>query len=132
MKRLFACLLAAGMLAGVFAGCSATGRVDPYGMYGNVSTTRDGRVNGTNDSFHGMNDQTHSGTNGRTGSVESSQTQRGTNDRPHSRTAAPSGSGTDGQIYNGTNTQPYNGTTGRTGTGSSTAPQRGTGMAGGR
>ena len=97
MKRILICLLAVCLLGLVLAGCSATGRVGPNGMYGNVSTTTDGRVNGTNDYYNGysgMDGQTYNGTTGRT--------------------------------YNGTNGQTYNGTTGRTGTSGSTATQRGT------
>lgn len=111
MRRIWICLLAVCLLALVLAGCSATGRVSPNGMYGNVSTTTDGRVNGTNDYYNGysgMDSQTRNDTNGRTYS------------------------GTNGQTYNGTNGRTYNGTTGRTGTSGSTATQRGTGMAGGR
>ena len=103
MKRILICLLAVCLLGLVLAGCSATGRVGPNGMYGNVSTTTDGRVNGTNDYYNG-----YSGRDGQTYN------------------------GTTGRTYNGTNGQTYNGTTGRTGTSGSTATQRGTGMAGGR
>ena len=103
MRRIWICLLAVCLLALVLAGCSATGRVGPNGMYGNVSTTTDGRVNGTNDYYNG-----YSGRDGQTYN------------------------GTTGRTYNGTNGQTYNRTTGRTGTSGSTATQRGTGMAGGR
>ena len=104
-------MLAVCLLALVLAGCSATGRVGPNGMYGNVSTTTDGRVNGTNDYYNGysgMDGQTYNGTNGQTYN------------------------GTTGRTYNGTNGQTYSGTTGHIGTSGSTATQRGTGMAGGR
>ena len=120
MRRIWICLLAVCLLALVLAGCSATGRVGPNGMYGNVSTTTDGRVNGTNDYYNGysgMDGQTYNDTNGRTYS--------GTNDRTYN-------DGTNGQTYHSTNGQTYRGTTGRTGTSGSTATQRGTGMAGGR
>ena len=103
MKRILICLLAVCLLGLVLAGCSATGRVGPNGMYGNVSTTTDGRVNGTNDYYNG-----YSGRDG--------QTYTNTN----------------GQTYHSTNGQTYSGTTGHIGTSGSTATQRGTGMAGGR
>ena len=111
MRRIWICLLAVCLLALVLTGCSATGRVGPNGMYGNVSTTTDGRVNGTNDYYNG-----YSGRDG--------QTYNGTNGQTYN--------GTTGRTYNGTNGQTYNRTTGRTGTSGSTATQRGTGMAGGR
>ena len=69
MKRILICLLAVCLLGLVLAGCSATGRVSPNGMYGNVSTTTDGRVNGTNDYYNGYSGrdgQTYNNTNGRT------------------------------------------------------------------
>ena len=103
MKRILICLLAVCLLGLVLTGCSATGRVGPNGMYGNVSTTTDGRVNGTNDYYNG-----YSGRGGQTYN------------------------GTTGRTYNGTSGQTYNGTTGHIGTSGTTATQRGTGMAGGR
>ena len=120
MKRILICLLAVCLLGLVLAGCSATGRVGPNGMYGNVSTTTDGRVNGTNDYYNGYSGrdgQTYNDTNGRTYS--------GTNGRTYN-------DGTNGQTYHSTNGQTYSGTTGHIGTSGSTAKQRGTGMAGGR
>ena len=48
MKRFLIAGLAALMLASVLTACSGTATVDPYGGYSNVSTTDDGRVNGTN------------------------------------------------------------------------------------
>ena len=80
MKRILICLLAVCLLGLVLAGCSATGRVGPNGMYGNVSTTTDGRVNGTNDYYngHSTNGQTYSGTTGHIGTSGSTATQRGT------------------------------------------------------
>ena len=119
MRRIWICLLAVCLLGLVLAGCSATGRVGPNGMYGNVSTTTDGRVNGTNDYYNGysgMDGQTYNGRNGQTYNGRNGQTYNGTT----------------GRTYNGTNGQTYNRTTGRTGTSGSTATQRGTGMAGGR
>ena len=127
MRRIWICLLAVCLLALVLAGCSATGRVGPNGMYGNVSTTTDGRVNGTNDYYNGysgMDGQTYNGRNG--------QTYNGTTGRTYNGTNGQTYNGTTGRTYNGTNGQTYNRTTGRTGTSGSTATQRGTGMAGGR
>lgn len=47
MKRILILALACCLL--LLSACSAAGRIeDPFG-YGNVSTTQDGRVNGTND-----------------------------------------------------------------------------------
>ena len=128
MRRIWICLLAVCLLALVLAGCSATGRVGPNGMYGNVSTTTDGRVNGTNDYYNGYSGrdgQTYNNTNGRTYSGTNDRTYSGTNGRTYN-------DGTNGQTYHSTNGQTYRGTTGRTGTSGSTATQRGTGMAGGR
>lgn len=51
MKRILTLTLAVLMLASLLCACSATGTVDPHYSYGNVSTTRDGRVNGTNDRY---------------------------------------------------------------------------------
>ena len=128
MKRILICLLAVCLLALVLAGCSATGRVGPNGMYGNVSTTTDGRVNGTNDYYNGYSGrdgQTYNDTNGRTYSGTNDRTYSGTNGRTYN-------DGTNGQTYPSTNGQTYSGTTGHIGTSGSTATQRGTGMAGGR
>ena len=128
MRRIWICLLAVCLLALVLAGCSATGRVGPNGMYGNVSTTTDGRVNGTNDYYNGYSGrdgQTYNDTNGRTYSGTNDRTYSGTNDRTYN-------DGTNGQTYHSTNGQTYRVRTGRTGTSGSTATQRGTGMAGGR
>ena len=128
MRRIWICLLAVCLLALVLAGCSATGRVGPNGMYGNVSTTTDGRVNGTNDYYNGYSGrdgQTYNDTNGRTYSGTNDRTYSGTNGRTYN-------DGTNGQTYHSTNGQTYSGTTGHIGTSGSTATQRGTGMAGGR
>ena len=72
MKRIFILVLVCCLL--LLTACSASGRIDdPYG-YGNVSTTPDGRVNGTNDYLNGTYGSARqgSGTSGYTG------TQRGT------------------------------------------------------
>lgn len=57
MKRYFALILAALMLASVLCACSGTATItdEPYSGYGNVSTTDDGTVNGTNDYMNGTN-----------------------------------------------------------------------------
>lgn len=51
MKRILTLTLAVLMLASLLCACSATGTVDPYYSRSNVSTTHDGRVNGTNDRY---------------------------------------------------------------------------------
>ena len=48
MKRTLTALLAAMLLAGVLSGCSGSVYYDDPMPDGNVSTTDDGRVNGTN------------------------------------------------------------------------------------
>lgn len=55
MKKLTLFLLTALLLASVFTGCSASAYMDdPYaGGYSNVSTTRNGTVNGTNGRYAG-------------------------------------------------------------------------------
>ena len=55
MKKLTLFLLAALMITSVFTGCSASAYMDdPYaGGYSNVSTTRNGVVNGTNGRYAG-------------------------------------------------------------------------------
>lgn len=66
MKRFCILVLAVCLLLTALCACSATGRIeDPYSGYGNVSTTPDGRVNGTNDAYYGtgrINGQTYTGT----------------------------------------------------------------------
>ena len=55
MKKLTLFLLTALLLASVFAGCSASAYMDDTyaGGYSNVSTTRNGTVNGTNGRYAG-------------------------------------------------------------------------------
>ena len=53
MKRVIAILLAVMMLTGVLTACSGTAYYDDGYGYGNVSTTPDGRVNGTNGRTNG-------------------------------------------------------------------------------
>lgn len=53
MKRIAILALSVLLLAALLCACSATGTMDPYyGGYSNVSTTRNGRVNGTNDGYY--------------------------------------------------------------------------------
>ena len=63
MKKLTIFVLAALVLASVFAGCSAQAYMDdPYtGGYSNVSTTRNGTVNGTNGRYGGYGYETYPG-----------------------------------------------------------------------
>jgi len=54
MKRTIAIMLAALMLTGILTACSGTLGMDDGRAYGNVSTTPNGTVNGTNrDSYNG-------------------------------------------------------------------------------
>ena len=57
MKRITALILSALLLVGALSACSTTGYDGMTGGY-NVSTTRDGTVNGTNDRdlFDGLTD----------------------------------------------------------------------------
>lgn len=56
MKRTIAILLAALMLTGMLTACSGTVGMEDGRAYGNVSTTPDGTVNGTNrGSYDGRN-----------------------------------------------------------------------------
>ena len=61
MKKMTLFLLTALVLASVFAGCSASAYMDdPYaGGYSNVSTTRNGTVNGTNGRYASYRLQRH-------------------------------------------------------------------------
>lgn len=53
MKRIAILALSVLLLTALLCACSATGTMDPYyGGYSNVSTTRNGRVNGTNDGYY--------------------------------------------------------------------------------
>lgn len=72
MKRSLILTLAALSLSTLLCACSATGTVDPYSGYSNVSTTHDGRVNGTNG-----NSYTGGATNGRTYTAPGAQTPAG-------------------------------------------------------
>ncbi len=77
MKRFFAIFAAALMLASVLCACSGTATItdEPYNGYGNVSTTDDGTVNGTNDYLYGSG----RGTNGMTNSRGTNGTYDGSN-----------------------------------------------------
>ena len=48
MKRMMLSVMAVMLLCGMFSGCSGSVYYDDPMPYGNVSTTNDGRVNGTN------------------------------------------------------------------------------------
>lgn len=53
MKRIAILALSVLLLTALLCACSATGTMDPYyGGYSNVSTTRNGHVNGTNDGYY--------------------------------------------------------------------------------
>ena len=76
MKRIAILALSVLLLTALLCACSAIGTMDPYyGGYSNVSTTRNGRVNGTNDGYYrgqygynGMYGQTgYANSYGRTG-----------------------------------------------------------------
>ena len=111
MKKVTLLILAVLVIASVFAGCSASAYMDdPYARgYSNVSTTRNGTVNGTNGRYAGYGYDNYN-TTGYNGSYDPYQ--NGSN-----------GNGT----TRSTNTTT---TTGRTGTYTGTVS--GTGMAGGR
>lgn len=130
MKRFLIAALAALMLASVLTACSGTATVDPYGGYSNVSTTDDGRVNGTNGSS-GMDYGTYSGTSGNT----TGRTYDGTNGRTYGGGSYGSTNGTYGNT-NGTygSTGRTYGSTNDTGStyGSTGRSTTGTGMAGTR
>lgn len=53
MKRMIAILLAALMLTGMLTACSGSVGMDDGYAYGNVSTTPNGTVNGTNRTYGG-------------------------------------------------------------------------------
>ena len=108
MKKVTLLILAVLVIASVFAGCSASAYMDdPYARgYSNVSTTRNGTVNGTNGRYAGYGYDNYN-TTGYNGSYDAYQ-----------NGANPAA---------GTNTTT---TTGRTGTYTGTVS--GTGMAGGR
>ncbi len=67
MKRIGILVISAVLLLGILTGCSATGYVDDGRGYSNVSTTDNGRVNGTNPSMtNGGNMTTSPNGTGRT------------------------------------------------------------------
>lgn len=108
MKKMTLFLLTALVLASVFAGCSASAYMDdPYaGGYSNVSTTRNGTVNGTNGRYAGYGYYDANGAYN--GAYPSTGTTRSTTTTTSGRTGAAAGAGS------------YTGTT------------SGTGMTGGR
>lgn len=69
MKRIAILALSVLLLTALLCACSATGTMDPYyGGYSNVSTTRNGRVNGTNDGYY-RGQYGYNGMYGQTGSA---------------------------------------------------------------
>ena len=112
MKRILILALTVLMLAAVFTACGTTAYVDdPYRGYSNVSTTRDGTVNGTNGYAYGYNGAYANGYNGTYAG--------GTTGYANGNAA----------VGNGTTTTTTTGTTRSGVTGNTTT---GTGMAGGR
>ena len=85
MKRILAITLSVLMLVCLLCACSGTATISdvPDDSYGNVSTTDNGRVNGTNDRMKGT-----------TGSADSSSgyTTYGNTTGTYSSTTAPAGS----------------------------------------
>ena len=60
MKRTVILILICTLLVGALSACAASGYVDDgRGYYGNVSTTRDGYVNGTNHGGSGRSGVTY-------------------------------------------------------------------------
>ena len=116
MKRIVILVLSALLLLSALTACSASGYIgDPYypDGYSNVSTTRDGTVNGVNDRRSAPAAYDGAPAGGRQGTVPA-RTPAGTN----TYTGTQNGTSTYGGAQNGTNT--YTGTT------------SGTGMAGGK
>ena len=108
MKRIVILVLAVLTLCSLLCACSATGNIDPYGGYSNVSTTRDGTVNGVNDRRSAPAAYDGAPAGGRQGTVPA-RTPAGTN----TYTGTQNGTSTYGGAQNGTNT--YTGTTSGTG-----------------
>ena len=111
MKKMTLFLLTALVLASVFAGCSASAYMDdPYaGGYSNVSTTRNGTVNGTNGHYAGYGYYDgNTAYNGTYSAYPNAGTTRSTTTTTNGRTGTAAGTGS------------YTGTT------------SGTGMTGGR
>ena len=113
MKRIVILVLAVLTLCSLLCACSATGNIDPYGGYSNVSTTRNGTVNGTNGRYTGYGyydgNTAYNGTyNGTYSAYPNAGTTRSTTTTTNGRTGTAAGTGS------------YTGTT------------SGTGMTGGR
>ena len=126
MKKTLILVLALVMLVGTLTACSGTASIDPYYGYSNVSTTDDGRVNGTNGaSGYGARRSYASGDYSTAGSGMNSGSY-GTTDTNRTGYDAANSTARTGSSYHAANgTTRTNGTT-YTGTTS------GTGMAGGR
>lgn len=120
MKRIVILVLAVLTLCSLLCACSATGNIDPYGGYSNVSTTRNGTVNGTNGRYAGYNygyDNYQNGAYPGTYNGNSAGTYNGN---------------TNGVYDSTTGTTRNTTTTGTNRTGSYTGTTSGTGMVGGR
>ena len=119
MKKWALLILAVCVVLSVFAGCSATAYMDdPYrNGYSNVSTTRNGTVNGTNGRYACYNDGYDNYQNGM-----------------YNGNSAGAYSGSTNGVYDDTTgtTRNTTTTTGTNRTGSYTGTTSGTGMAGGR
>lgn len=124
MKKWTLLILAVFVFASVFAGCSASAYMDdPYrNGYSNVSTTRNGTVNGTNGRYSGYGYDSY-----QNGAYNGSY-QNGTYNGNYAGSYSANGvyDNTTGAAGSSTSTT----TTGRTG--SYTGTTSGTGMAGGR
>lgn len=119
MKRTLAAMAAAMLLAGVLSGCSGSVSYEDPWTEGNVSTTDDGQVNGTNrDLERGMYPNTNTGrtttSSANTGRVTTPSTNT-------SRVTTP-----------GTSTNRGTTSNANTGTGMTPGTSTGTGMTGGR
>ena len=120
MKRILVLALTVLMLAAVFTACGTTAYVDdPYRGYSNVSTTRDGTVNGTNGYAYGYNGAYANGYNGTYANGYNGAYAGGTTGYANGNAA----------VGNGTTTTT---TTGTTRSGITNGTTTGTGMAGGR
>ena len=123
MKRILILALTVLMLAAVFTACGTTAYVDdPYRGYSNVSTTRDGTVNGTNGYAYGYNGAYANGYNGTYAGGTT-----GTNG--YGNGGATGYANGNAAVGNGTTTTT---TTGTTRSGITNGTTTGTGMAGGR
>lgn len=122
MKKWTLLILAVFVVASVFAGCSASAYMDdPYrNGYSNVSTTRNGTVNGTNGRYAGYN-------------YGYDNYQNGAYPGTYNGNSAGTYNGNTNGVYDSTTGTTRNATTtGTNRTGSYTGTTSGTGMVGGR